>query len=154
MSRSFSGILLIGSAIALPIALLKLAHARKWRPFTMTVAAVALYPVLFAAATHLAEPRLRMWVGIVVVLGVPVWLLSGYIALGIAERRDFSQTSLPPQSSIRTRGVVVLALGTIAWYLGAFVETWSRSEEMVLLAAALYGLVLGGYWLGTGRNLT
>ena len=153
MRGSFSGILLVGSAIALPIALLRLARARKWRPLTTVVAAVVIYPILLSATIQLAEPRLRMWVGVIVVLGAPVWLLLGYIAWGIAERGKISQVPAPPQSSIRIRGAIVLAFGAIAWYLGAFAETWSRLEELLLLAAALYGLVLGGYWLGTGHKL-
>jgi hypothetical protein len=54
---------------------------------------------------------------------------------------------------IRHRGGVVLFIGAVAWCVGAFGSDLPRQFELVLLALGLYGFVLGGYWLLSGRKL-
>jgi hypothetical protein len=83
--------------------------------------------------------------------------MAGPIVYGMSSRRpeqllDVASNS-HPSSSIRYRGGVVLFIGAVAWCFGAFDSDLPRQVELVLLAVALYGLVLGGYWLLSGRKL-
>jgi len=115
--------------------------------------AVTAYPILLYATYLIPEPRLRLWVGIVVVLGLPAWLMCGYIALGVSSRSTGQDSSNPPSRDIRIRGGVVLVVGFVAWCSGAFLNDWLRYQELLPVGVALYGLLLGSYWLLTGRRL-
>jgi hypothetical protein len=114
--------------------------------------AAILYAVYLIPDTHL-----RLWTAIVVIIGFPAWSMAGFIVYGMSSRtpeRLWGEESPHPSARrIRRRGGIVFLLGAAAWCYGTFGSNLPRQIELVVLAVALYGLVLGGYWFLSGRKL-
>ena len=123
----------------------------------VVITAFVGYAGLLYAVYLIPDVHLRLWTAVVVVIGFPAWLMAGPIVYGISSRPPGQSSgqwaNKPPDRSIRYRGGIVLFLGVAAWCFGAFGSDLSRQVELVLLTAALYGFVLGGYWLLSGRKL-
>jgi len=124
----------------------------------VVITAFVGYAGLLYAVYLIPDVHLRLWTAVVVVTGFPVWLMAGPIVYGISSRPPGQSSGQwaykPPARSVRYRGGIVLFLGVAAWGFGAFVSDLSHQVELVLLAVALlYGFVLGGYWLLSGRKL-
>jgi hypothetical protein len=115
------------------------------------------YASLLYAVYLIPDAHLRLWTAVVVVVGFPAWIMAGPIVYGMSSRSSeqlFGEASDNLAThSIRYRGGIILLLGAAAWCYGAFGSDLPRQLELVLLAVALYGFVLGGYWLLSGRKL-
>ena len=155
--RSSPGLILIVSAFAFVLGLWSLATSGRWRLFAVVIAAFLGYAVLLYTIFLIPHAHLRMWTAVVVVIGFPAWIMAGPIVYGMSScppERLLSETSTnPPARSIRYRGAIALFLGVTAWCYGVFDSDLSRQLELVVLGVALYGCVLGGYWLLSGRRL-
>jgi len=155
--RSSTGLLLIVSAFAFVLGLWRLARSGRWRLLVVVAIAFFGYVSLLYAAYLIPDTHLRLWTAVVVLIGFPAWLMAGPIVYGMSSRRPEQLLGVASNnhfsSSIRYRGGVVLFTGAVAWCFGAFDSDLPRQLELVLLAVALYGLVLGGYWLLSGRKL-
>ena len=155
--RSSTGLILIVSAFAFVLGLWRLAKSGRWRLLAVVITAFFGYAALLYAVYLIPDAHLRLWSGVVVVVGFPAWIMAGPIVYGVSSRSSeqlFGEASDNPSThSIRYRGSVILLLGAAAWDYGVFGSDLSRHLELVLLAVALYGFVLGGYWLLSGRKL-
>lgn len=155
--RSSAGLILIFSAFTFVLGLWLLARSGRWRLLAVVITAFVGYGGLLYAVYLIPDIHLRLWTAVVVVVGFPAWLMAGPIIYGMSSRPPaqlLSQwSSKPPTRSIRFRGGIFLSVGLTAWCFGALDSELPRQVELVLLAVALYGLVLGGYWLLSGRKL-
>ncbi|CBK42644.1 membrane protein of unknown function [Nitrospira defluvii] len=155
--RSSPGLILIVSAFAFVLGLWRLATSGRWRLFAVVIGAFFGYAALLYAIFLIPDARLRIWTALVVVIGFPAWIMAGPIVYGISSRPPeqlLGETSTNPSArSIRYRGAIALFLGVTAWCYGVFDSDLSRQLELVVLGVALYGCVLGGYWLLSGRRL-
>jgi len=155
--RSSAGLLLIVSAFAFVLGLWRLAKSRRWRLLVVVTIAFFGYVFLLYAVYLIPDTHLRLWTALVVLIGFPAWLMAGPIVYGMSSRPPEQllgeASASHPSSSIRYRGAFVLFIGAVAWCFGAFGSELPRELELVILAVALYGLVLGGYWLLSGRKL-
>lgn len=154
--RSSSGLIVIVSAFAFVWGLWRLAEAGRWRLFAVVIASFFGYAALLYAIFLMPHARLRMWTAVVVVIGFPAWIMAGPIVYGISSRpeRLLIETSANPVSrSIRYRGAIALFLSLTVWCYGALGSDFSRKLELVVLGVALYGFVIGGYWLLSGKVL-
>ncbi len=155
--RSSVGLIVIVSAFAFVLGLWRLAKSGRWRLFAVVIAAFFGYAALLYAVYLIPDVHLRLWTAVVVVLGFPAWIMAGPVVYGMSSRPPehlLGVTSTNPSArSIRYRGAIVLFLGAAAWCYGVFGSDLSRELELVVLGVALYGFVLGGYWLLSGRKL-
>jgi len=155
--RSSAGLLLIVSGFAFVFGLWRLAKSRRWRLLAVVLTAFVGYGALLYAVYLIPDTHLRLWTGVVVLIGFPAWIMAGPIMYGISTRTPgklFGEAPLHPSArSIRRRGGIVFFLGAAAWCYGAFASELPRQIEAAVLAVALYGFVLGGYWLLSGRKL-
>jgi hypothetical protein len=149
------GLFVVVSLVMLPIGLLLLAQARRWLALTVVCAYLVGYPLLLVELSHISDDHLRLWTVMVAVMFAVPWIAAGPIVYGIATRAPgkwYGEDAKPPSRRIQVRGFVVFAIGATAWVIGAFTPGLSRTYEGLLLAIALYGLLLGGFWL-LGREL-
>jgi hypothetical protein len=155
--RSSAGLLLIVSAFAFVLGLWRLAKSRRWRLFAVVTTAFFGYAALLYAVYLIPDTHLRLWTAVVVIVGFPAWIMAGPIVYGVSSRTPeqlLGEASTHPSArNIRRRGGIVLFLGAAAWCYGAFGSDLPRQIELAVLAVALYGFVLGGYWLLSGRKL-
>lgn len=155
--RSSAGLILIFSAFTFVLGLWRFARSGRWGLLAVVITAFFGYVGLLYAVYLIPDPHLRLWTAVVVVIGFPVWLMAGPIVYGMSSRPPGQLSgqwqSKPSTRSIRYRGGIGLFLGVAAWCYGAFGSDLPRQVELALLAVALYGFVLGGYWLLSGRKL-
>jgi hypothetical protein len=155
--RSSAGLLLIVSAFAFVLGLWRLAKSRRWRLFAVVTTAFFGYAALLYAVYLIPDTHLRLWTAAVVLIGFPVWIMAGPIVYGMSSPtpEQLLGEGSPHSSarSIRRRGGIVFFLGAAAWCYGAFGSNLPRQIELFVLAVALYGFLLGGYWLLSGRKL-
>ena len=150
MAYLSAGLFVLVSLAMLPIGLFLLAKARRWVALTLLVAYLIGYPLLLAAIFQISDKHLGIWVlAVVLPLGIG-WIAAGPVVYGIAQRAPsewFGENAKPPSPRIQMRGFIVFIIGAIAWVIGAFSPDLSKGLELLMLAIALYGLLLGGYWL-------
>lgn len=134
-----------------------LAKSGRWHLLIVVAIAFFGYVSLLYAVYLIPDTHLRLWTAMVVIMGLPAWLMAGPIVYGMSSRPPGQLLGVPKNihSSPRIRygGGVVLFIGAVAWCFGAFGSDLSRQLELALLVVALYGLLLGGYWLLSGQKL-
>jgi hypothetical protein len=153
--RGFGGpIILVISGCLFFLGLWRLAKARRWKILLAIFATLLAYIYIVTAVSNIPDDHLRLWVVVLAILPLPGMLLSGFFVYRISENKKLLEEFNSPSSvGLRYRGAISLIIGFSAWLLGAFYPIRSITFELVVLAIALYGVLLGTWWVFTGRKL-
>lgn len=145
---------IIGVIACLLLILVALITNRKWLQLLATIFTFCSYPILFFSTSSAIEnDHLRLWVGFLVVLLAPYWLITVFYIGTFEKRRKNATAKSASPLAIRIRGLIVLGVGVAAWFYGAFHSSIPTSQESTLLAVAIYGILLGSYWSISGRKI-
>jgi hypothetical protein len=155
--RSSASLLLIASAVMLVIGFWRAAIARRWGLFAVTVIALVAYALVLLAIVQIPDAHLRIWTMALALILFPAWIMAGPIIFGMTTRPPDQlfpeeKKSLPSTKVRRYRGLITLVAGFLAWCYGAINSDLSGSTQVLLLGIALYGQLLGCYWLIGGRS--
>jgi hypothetical protein len=148
------GLIILASAVLLVVGLGRLLWERRWLRALIVIAAVVGFPLITLRIVRIEDDHLRLWVAMLAAVLVPMWLLCGFFVDALS-RRDPALTADPRVSPKRRLAGAALALvGAAFWLYGATHPTMTKTEGVMVLAGALYSLLIGSYWLGTGKRLS
>lgn len=127
---------------------------RHWLRTVIVVAWIAAVPLLLARVSRIEDDHLRLWVAMLTVLLFPAWLLSGFFVDAMARHEwpVFRDSKSMPKR--RLAGGALALGGAAFWVYGATHPAMTKTRGVLVLMVALYSLVIGLYWLGTGKRLS
>jgi hypothetical protein len=156
---------LLGTWIAVPVALVILIKRRKLRVAGLFSLALLLGPLLLRLIMNIDDAHLRIWVAMPLMIFVPGYLLLGFWICvsavdALSEKMLRTLQSSAPNKRIpfqmnrrRYFGICLLAFGVCAWFYGATHPQLTSGVQAAVAGLALYPLLIGGVWLVTGEKL-
>jgi hypothetical protein len=167
LSQLLLMIFLLGTWVVAPIALIVLFKKRRFRLVSYFMFAIILGPFLFRLIMSIEDQHLRIWVAMPISCFIPIYLMLGFWicvkAFNALDEQNPRSQKIPPEVAVERRhfhmtarryvGVLLFVIGIVAWSFGATHPKLGNGQQALLVAVALYSLLIGGIWAATGKKL-